>query len=229
MQLEVYDLIAKFNPDLKLKPHQFTVSYDNDAAEFYFTACENNGEELLGWLDGPHGSFPWFVAAGGQSRYLDKIVDPSVEELAEIWTNLRTKVDKNKLATEKRRQNAAQKRASQTAEMQSEKYSGSELIVPISIEVDKDRGTYNDPDIPDDDYIISSIEQRVPIEDTNRYIKQIVVKFMISGVSICLYPKVRAERLRVDWKGKTTETQFNGACRALRRRIDDYLDNLSRM
>lgn len=105
-------------------------------------------------------------------------------------------------------------------------FSDTELTVDVSTEITEGREKYFFDSIPSNNEILNELESSLPVNDANRFLKSIIVRFMLSGTSICLYPKVKFERLRVDWKGKTTSTQFKGACRALSRRASDYFDKL---
>lgn len=101
------------------------------------------------------------------------------------------------------------------------------LTIPVDIEVAEGRERYVKGDIPDNKYIINSISQYINIEDANRYMKKAEIRFTLSQVIIEFYAKVRVPALKVTWKGATTSTQFNGACRALGRKSVEYFNELA--
>lgn len=101
------------------------------------------------------------------------------------------------------------------------------LTIPVTIYVAPDRGMYTDANVPDDEEIIRKLSNCINIEDANRYMKEAVVKFTVSQVIIVFYAKIRVPALKVAWQGATTDTQFNGACRALARKAPKYFKALS--
>lgn len=122
-----------------------------------------------------------------------------------------------------------------TAETMKNKYSrladelvsSTELTIPVNIYVDPDRHNYIQGEAPSDDEIIKKISNCIDIEDANRYMKKLSVRFTLSKVIIEFYAKVRVPALKVTWQGATTDTQFNGACRALERKAPNYFRELS--
>lgn len=92
-----------------------------------------------------------------------------------------------------------------------------ELIVPIT--VDFEERVHSADDLPSDDEIRDNIEAALEsanlVETANKYLKEIRVGFLWTTVTICMYPKVKFKRFRLDASGDSVEAQFETACRRL--------------
>ena len=220
--LEAYDKVCDSNPDMMFEPRFFNIRYD-DLVELRFTFIDSSNNQLSGafiqWRSDDYGVE--FSARSASGLELDADV------LSRMWDHLRSQHDKQEASAAKRRATVSDRNSSKIKELRAQQFNDIELTVPVKVEIGENRSNYLDIDVPDDASIVANIEQVVPIEDVNRYIRNITVRFMLSGTSICLYPKLSAARLRVDSTGDTRQVQLRKACTALRKKVDRYMDELA--
>ena len=227
-ELDAYDAICEDNPDLSFEPRFFNIFKNNEVSLKFNYYYQGQEEESIGEISHSDPN-KWNVEFDSVNWKVITANNPDPNEIAGIWQELRLDAEKRSADRAKRKDALNNKNLDTLRNSLAEQVSGTEITVPVDVEVDDSRSelsSYSVDDIPSDEYILSSLSDVLPISDVNRYIKRIVVRFMLSGASISLYPKIRATRLRADSTGNSSREQFDKACKAIGRKADRYFQDM---
>lgn len=206
--LDAYDLIEDEYSDVELR---FFNLYDSGTVELHFYGGDDtfigvDYNSISMELDG-HCS----VSVNYFGDYINSNFDP--KRIADCYIKLvehrKDSIDRSKQRQISRENNLKKQFNEET---RPNDFSYAELTVPVDVEVDTHSVS---EEIPSDDIIINMIESSVNINDTNRFIKKIEVRFLYSGTYIYMFPRVRVKNLSVKGNGKTLQMQLERACSKL--------------